>query len=162
MDGDADACAGHARRERCSGPGFGVRRGRQPALRADRPVRRSKRVLVLGDAMLDSYLVGDSTRLCQEAPVPVVPCASATTVPGGAANTAVNLAALGCQVELLSVVGADQEGRRLSQLLAQRGVGTGHDRRLRRVGRRSSKHRVVNGDRLVARFDQGDTAAVAA
>src|SRR5215207_10963176 len=95
-----------------------------PALRAvERFARR--RVLVLGEAMLDSYLFGDSTRLCQEAPVPVVAVRERLDHPGGAANTAVNLAALGCQVDLLSVVGDDSEGRRLTRLLAERGVGTG-------------------------------------
>lgn len=119
-----------------------------------------RRVLVLGEAMLDSYLFGDSTRLCQEAPVPVVAVRERHDHPGGAANTAVNLAALGCQVDLLSVLGDDGEGRRLSQLLAQGGVGTGmiavQTRRQTLV-----KHRVMDGERLVVRFDQGDTEAVA-
>jgi len=118
-----------------------------------------RRVLVLGEAMLDSYLFGDSTRLCQEAPVPVVAVRERHDHPGGAANTAMNLAALGCQVDLLSVVGDDGEGHRLTRLLAQRGVGTGmiavQQRRQTLV-----KHRVMNGDRLVVRFDQGDTQAI--
>jgi D-beta-D-heptose 7-phosphate kinase / D-beta-D-heptose 1-phosphate adenosyltransferase len=120
-----------------------------------------RRVLVLGEAMLDSYLIGDSTRLCQEAPVPVVAVRHRHDHPGGAANTAVNLAALGCQVELLSVVGDDSDGRRLCQLLAQYGVG------IRTIGVQADrqtlvKHRVVNGDRLIVRVDQGSTAPVAA
>src|SRR5215213_4621720 len=65
----------------------------------------SRRVLVLGDAMLDSYVVGSSTRLCQEAPVPVVDVRERRDCPGGAANTAVNLAALGCTVGLVSAIG---------------------------------------------------------
>src|SRR5215210_2325158 len=84
----------------------------------------SKRVLVIGDAMLDSYLVGSSGRLCQEAPVPVVDVRERHDRPGGAANTALNLAALGCQVELLAVVGADHEGSLLRRLLQEHGVGT--------------------------------------
>jgi D-beta-D-heptose 7-phosphate kinase/D-beta-D-heptose 1-phosphate adenosyltransferase len=120
-----------------------------------------RRVLVLGEAMLDSYLVGNSTRLCQEAPVPVVAVRHRHDHPGGAANTAVNLAALGCQVELLSVVGDDSDGHRLCQLLAQHGVG------IRMIGVQAGrqtlvKHRVVNGDRLIVRFDQGDTEPVVA
>jgi len=119
----------------------------------------SRRVLVLGDAMLDSYVVGTSTRLCQEAPVPVVAVSERLDCPGGAANTAVNLAALGCQVELMSVVGADQDGDRLCSLLRQLGVGT----RLLTVSesrRTLSKQRIVNGDRLLARIDQGDTEPI--
>ena len=118
-----------------------------------------RRVLVLGEAMLDSYLFGDSTRLCQEAPVPVVALRERQDRPGGAANTAVNLAALGCQVELLSVVGDDHEGRRVRELLAQLGVGSEMVRV--QAGRRTlAKHRVMNGDRLVVRFDQGDTGPI--
>jgi D-beta-D-heptose 7-phosphate kinase/D-beta-D-heptose 1-phosphate adenosyltransferase len=119
----------------------------------------SKRVLVLGDAMLDSYVVGTSTRLCQEAPVPVIAVRERLDCPGGAANTAVNLAALGCQVELLSVVGADQDGDRLGTLLRQLGVAT----RLLTVSdtrRTLSKQRIVNGDQLLARIDQGDTGPI--
>lgn len=119
----------------------------------------SKRVLVLGDAMLDSYVVGSSTRLCQEAPAPVVAVHDRREYPGGAANTALNLAALGCQVDLVSVVGADHEGDRLLTLLRQHGVGT----RLVVVSetrRTLVKQRIVNGDRLLARLDHGDTGPI--
>jgi len=119
----------------------------------------SKRVLVLGDAMLDSYVVGTSSRLCQEAPVPVVAVRERLDCPGGAANTAVNLAALGCQVDLLSVIGADQDGDRLRALLRQIGVGT-HLLTVSDARRTLSKQRIVNGDRLLARIDQGDTGPI--
>ena len=119
----------------------------------------SKRVLVLGDAMLDSYVVGTSTRLCQEAPVPVVAVCERLDCPGGAANTAVNLAVLGCQVELMSVVGADQDGDRLRSLLRQLGVGI-HLLTVSEARRTLSKQRIVNGDRLLARIDQGDTGPI--
>jgi len=119
------------------------------------------RVLVLGEAMLDSYLVGSSTRLCQEAPVPVVDVRERWDRPGGAANTAMNLAALGCRVDLLSVVGDDDEGERVRLLLARHGVDT----TLLAVqpGRQTlAKHRVMDGDRLLVRFDRGDTGPVGA
>lgn len=120
---------------------------------------RTKRVLVLGDAMLDSYVVGTSTRLCQEAPVPVVAVRAHRDCPGGAANTAVNLAALGCKVELASVIGADHDGELLRSLLRQAGVDTSllvvSDAR-----QTLSKQRIVNGDRLLARLDRGDTEAI--
>src|SRR3954454_16989975 len=106
----------------------------------------SKRILVLGDAMLDSYVIGTSTRLCQEAPVPVVAVRERVDCPGGAANTAVNLAALGCQVELMSVVGADQDGDRLRALLQRLGVGTG-PLIVSESRRTLSKQRILNGDR---------------
>jgi D-beta-D-heptose 7-phosphate kinase/D-beta-D-heptose 1-phosphate adenosyltransferase len=123
----------------------------------DRFARR--RVLVLGEAILDSYLFGDSTRLCQEAPVPVVAVRKRCDHPGGAANTALNLAALGCQVGLLSVVGDDSEGQLVRQLLAQQGVDV--DLVAVQAGRQTlAKHRVVNGGALVVRVDQGDTEPV--
>jgi D-beta-D-heptose 7-phosphate kinase/D-beta-D-heptose 1-phosphate adenosyltransferase len=79
-------------------------------------------VLVVGDAMLDCFLQGASERLCQEAPVPVVQVTRQVDAPGGAANTAANLRALGARVTLLSVVGEDPDGARLRQLLTERGV----------------------------------------
>src|SRR3954447_8960966 len=118
-----------------------------------------RRVLVLGEAMLDSYLVGQATRLCQEAPVPVVAVAEPRDQPGGAANAAANLAELGCRVDLLSVVGDDAEGQRLRQILQERGVGV--EAVLAQHGRRTlAKHRVMAGSQLVVRFDQGDTEPV--
>ena len=60
--------------------------------------------------MLDRYLQWSATRLCQEAPVPVVTIADCQNVPGGAANTAVNLRSLGAQVSLISAIGDDWEG----------------------------------------------------
>jgi D-beta-D-heptose 7-phosphate kinase/D-beta-D-heptose 1-phosphate adenosyltransferase len=121
----------------------------------------SRRVLVLGDAMLDSYVVGTSTRLCQEAPVPVVAVHERHDCPGGAANTAVNLAALGCRVELVAVVGADYEGDRLRDLLRLHGVGTSL-LAVAAARRTLSKQRIVNGGRLLARVDCGDTGPIPA
>ena len=77
----------------------------------------SKRILVIGDAMLDKYVWGDASRLSPEAPVPVVRVDRETAVAGGAANVAVNLAALGARAELFARVGADADGRRLRALL---------------------------------------------
>lgn len=76
-----------------------------------------KRILVVGDAMLDKYVWGDASRLSPEAPVPVVRVARETAVAGGAANVAANLAALGARAELFCRVGEDADGRRLRALL---------------------------------------------
>src|SRR5262249_46873708 len=70
---------------------------------------RGLHVLVVGEAMLDSYVVGTTDRFCPEAPVPVVNLADRTDVPGGAANAAVNVRSLGGQVSFLSVTGTDPE-----------------------------------------------------
>jgi len=80
------------------------------------------RVLVAGDAMLDEYWFGDTARISPEAPVPVVKTRAAEQRPGGAANVALNIAALGAHGVLAAVVGSDERGQLLTRLLEQRGV----------------------------------------
>jgi D-beta-D-heptose 7-phosphate kinase / D-beta-D-heptose 1-phosphate adenosyltransferase len=114
------------------------------------------RVLVVGDAMLDSYLHGVPRQLCPEAPVPIVDIAFREDAPGGAANTAVNLAALGAAVSLLAVVGDDQEARTLQALLERDGVDSSPivtDPRRRTL----LKQRIVADDQMVVRCDLGST-----
>jgi D-glycero-beta-D-manno-heptose-7-phosphate kinase len=94
------------------------------------------RVLVVGDVMLDRYWFGDVSRISPEAPVPVVRIERTEERPGGAANVARNCAALGAQVGLLSVVGADEAGSALERLVAAERV-------------RSSLHRDVTLDTTV-------------
>jgi rfaE bifunctional protein kinase chain/domain len=76
------------------------------------------RVLIVGDVMLDRYWFGDVERISPEAPVPVVKIARVEERPGGAANVARNIAALGARASLLSVTGADEPGATLERLLA--------------------------------------------
>ncbi|MBV9020251.1 MAG: D-glycero-beta-D-manno-heptose 1-phosphate adenylyltransferase [Ktedonobacteraceae bacterium] len=87
-------------------------------------VRRFQRLraLVIGDAMLDTYLEGSATRLCTEGPVPVVQKKAEHCVPGGAANTAANLHALDADVTFLSIVGQDAAGSALLSALRAQGV----------------------------------------
>lgn len=87
------------------------------------PVDLSRaRILVVGDVMLDRYWFGDVARISPEAPVPVVKVHKQEARLGGAANVARNAASLGAQVTLLSVVGQDEAGLQLAQLLADAGV----------------------------------------
>ncbi len=79
-------------------------------------------VLVVGDVMLDRYWFGDVTRISPEAPVPVVKIDRTEERPGGAANVARNIAALGARTTLLSVVGTDEAGRTLARLLTDAGI----------------------------------------
>ena len=116
-------------------------------------------VLVIGEAMLDSFLEGTSNRLCQEAPVPVVDISDRRDVPGGAANTAANVSSLGAKAVFLSVVGDDNEGDRLKQILRQRGIATEY---LLTASRTTlAKQRVLAASQLIIRFDQGSTEAIA-
>ncbi len=84
----------------------------------------SLRIAVVGDAMLDVYLRGDVDRISPEAPVPVVRVRDRKDALGGAANVAQNVAALGATVELVAMVGADDAGERLRQMLAALGADT--------------------------------------
>jgi len=86
------------------------------------PDLRGARVMVVGDVMLDRYWYGDATRVSPEAPVPVVLFREEMTRAGGAANVACNCAALGVRTHLLSVVGRDEAGDRLAELIAQSGI----------------------------------------
>jgi D-beta-D-heptose 7-phosphate kinase / D-beta-D-heptose 1-phosphate adenosyltransferase len=116
-------------------------------------------VLVIGEAMLDSYLEGESSRLSAEAPVPIVSIGSRSDVPGGAANAAANVAGLGARATLLSVVGDDPEAHLLRDALALRGVSA--DGLIAGLRRRTlAKNRVLSGVQMVVRYDQGSTDPV--
>jgi len=83
----------------------------------------NQRVLVVGDVMLDEYIYGAADRISPEAPVPVVRLEKQVQTPGGAANTAHNIATLGGAPSLVGVVGDDQQATRLRQALAAAGIG---------------------------------------
>ncbi|HKD35240.1 MAG TPA: D-glycero-beta-D-manno-heptose 1-phosphate adenylyltransferase, partial [Pirellulales bacterium] len=117
------------------------------------------RVLVIGEAMLDCYLEGSTTRICQEAPVPIVAVERRTDAPGGAANSAVNAAALGAEVRLISAIGDDCESEVLRQALEKRGV---ESRYLIACPHRRTlmKQRIVASSQVLLRCDQGETAEI--
>jgi len=117
------------------------------------------RVAVIGDLMLDSYLSGNTRRLCQEAPVPVVDINHHAVMPGGAGNVAVNLAAMGAQVRILSVVGDDGPAVEAIAALQQRNV---HTCGVIRCSGRSTltKQRVLSDGQLVARLDEGTASDI--
>jgi rfaE bifunctional protein kinase chain/domain len=79
-------------------------------------------VLVVGDVILDEYLIGRASRLSREAPIPVLEFERRTYIPGGAANPAMNITALGSAAVQVGVTGADAEGETLRHILAERGV----------------------------------------
>ena len=115
-------------------------------------------VAVVGDAMLDRYVEGETARLSAEAPVPVVSVDARRDLPGGAANTAANLRALGARVSLVSLLGGDEEAAALRRALSERGVAT--DRLVSEPGRRTLvKSRVVASGHMILRLDEGTTQA---
>lgn len=109
-------------------------------------------VLVIGDVMLDRYIWGHTRRISPEAPVPVVEVQRETHTAGGAANVALNLAALGVRCELCGMVGDDAAGAELRAMLETHGVA--FDRALVRAEVPTiTKARVVVQKQQVCRLD---------
>ena len=92
--------------------------------KANRAQFAKTNLLVVGDVMLDRYWFGDSDRISPEAPVPVVQVSKVDERLGGAANVARNVAALGANTTILGVVGEDEAGNRIGELLKQSGVNS--------------------------------------
>lgn len=85
---------------------------------------KDARVLIVGDVMLDTYWWGNVDRISPEAPVPVVALHHKEFRVGGAANVALNTAALGAQTSIISVIGNDQDGQQLMHLMESHGINT--------------------------------------
>src|SRR5689334_20196059 len=85
---------------------------------------RERTVLILGDLMLDHFVIGAVDRISPEAPVPVVRFNHEEYRLGGAANVAHNVAALGGRVEIAGVIGSDETASRLAAALRETGIGT--------------------------------------
>lgn len=83
---------------------------------------KKKKILVIGDIMLDSYYFGKSTRISPEAPVPVLLEKSNKMVPGGASNVALNLVSGGQEVSLMSIIGNDEAGLELLNILKDKNI----------------------------------------
>jgi rfaE bifunctional protein kinase chain/domain len=116
-------------------------------------------VLVIGDLMIDHYIMGSATRLSPEAPVPIVNVKKETTTLGGAGNVVQNLVALGAHVAVAGVIGNDASGRNLIDILEQEGVKTNA---IIRDGLRPTtvKTRVLAGSHQLVRVDREVTDPV--
>jgi len=82
----------------------------------------TKRILVVGDVMIDSYLRGRVNRVSPEAPVPIVSLEKEEDRLGGAANVALNLVSLGAKPIICSVIGSDKQSKRFHELVEQAGI----------------------------------------
>jgi len=141
---------------------------------------RSRRVAVVGDYLLDQYILGTTSRVSREAPIPVIDYQQSVHHPGGAANAAQNVTALGATAVAVGVLGDDPEGAVLSELLRGRGVdtrallfapGEATSTKLRimagemnaqkqQVARVDRSHRVALADGLAARLTSAISGAV--
>ena len=116
---------------------------------------RDASILVIGDVMLDGYSSGSVERLSPEAPVPVLRNVSRKDVPGGGANVAMNIAALGGRPHLIGLIGQDADGRRLEALLGEGGVST---RLIAATDRpTTSKLRILATHQQIVRIDTEQT-----
>ena len=123
------------------------------SLRTWIPKLAGKRVLVIGDVMADHYVFGKVERISPEAPIPVVHVDREEVKPGGAANVACNIAALGGRVTLAGVVGADAMAETLRALLREKGIdpsGLVKDNERPTI----QKSRVIAGHQQVVRVDR--------
>lgn len=85
-----------------------------------------QRILVIGDVILDEYITGKTTRLSREAPIPVLEFESREWIPGGAANPAANIVALGSSALQIGVIGEDENAGHLRRVLTARGIDPVH------------------------------------
>jgi rfaE bifunctional protein kinase chain/domain len=117
-----------------------------------------QRVMIVGDVMLDHYTFGSVTRISPEAPVPVLQVSDEQYRLGGAGNVARNIVALGGQAMMIGVVGTDQDGQTLTDLLTEAGVQTDlvyDDRR-----RTTRKTRIIAQNQQIVRVDREHTEAL--
>src|SRR5689334_16849040 len=129
-------------------------------LRALLAAGQERTVLILGDLMLDHFVIGRVDRISPEAPVPVVAFDRESYRLGGAANVAHNAAALGARVEVIGVIGTDDAGRQLRADLDK--IGIGWSAVVEDPSRRTTrKLRVVTSrNQQVARIDYEDDREV--
>jgi len=85
---------------------------------------KDKKVMVIGDLMIDEYLIGDVSRISPEAPVPVIEVNGESLKFGGAANVALNILSLGCQPLLVGMIGDDRMGEEFLKLMSDFGMET--------------------------------------
>lgn len=113
----------------------------------------SQRVLIIGDVMLDSHIWGAADRISPEAPVPVVQVKKKDYRLGGAGNVAVNISAMGAQAILCALVGQDDSGQRINQLMETQGMT--RDGLVISAHRPSTvKTRVIASHQQVVRIDE--------
>jgi D-beta-D-heptose 7-phosphate kinase/D-beta-D-heptose 1-phosphate adenosyltransferase len=115
----------------------------------------SFKVLVIGDAILDTYIKGITDRISREAPVPIINVLEEENDCGGAANTAINVAALGAQTYFLSVIGKDENGKLLTDVLKKHKVNT--ECLIKDKDRKTlAKKRITAFSNILLRIDEGD------
>ena len=117
---------------------------------------KGKRILVIGDVMLDSYILGTVTRISPEAPVPIISLEKKDNRIGGAGNVALNLKNLGAAPIIATVIGNDSEGTILKELFVKRGIST-EGLMISSKRKTTVKTRVISSKQQLLRIDSEDT-----
>jgi rfaE bifunctional protein kinase chain/domain len=122
---------------------------------------QQKKILIIGDVMIDAYLYGSVSRISPEAPVPIVNFSQSENRLGGAANVALNVASLGGTAIMLSIVGKDENAQKLIQLLQNNqltdlGIVQSSKRRT------TVKTRIIGNKQHLLRIDDENCAAISA
>lgn len=123
---------------------------------------KTKKILVAGDAMLDAYHFGQVNRISPEAPVPVfLETGRERYVPGGAANVAVNIAAIGLQVSFCSVIGNDGNGQMFLKLMSDNAVDIGLVKVLNERKTAAKLRYIGPGNQQILRVDDEEARDIA-
>lgn len=113
----------------------------------------SQKVMVVGDVMLDEYHYCHVDRISPEAPVPVCAVQDTSYIPGGAANVAANIHALGAKVHLVGIYGVDGSGSRLQEALQSQGIDTSYLLQSQSSST-TLKSRIVSKNQHIVRVDR--------
>jgi D-beta-D-heptose 7-phosphate kinase/D-beta-D-heptose 1-phosphate adenosyltransferase len=119
---------------------------------------KKKKIVVVGDLILDRYIMGTVGRISPEAPVPVVNVSGQKAIPGGAANVALNIQSLGASASIVGVAGNDSDGLELVSLLKAKGInadGVMHSDLIMT----SVKTRIMAERQQIVRVDRENSAA---
>ena len=114
---------------------------------------KSLRILVIGDVMLDRYVMGEVSRISPEAPVPVLSVKDERSVAGGAANVALNVSSLGAKVESVGWFGKDERGDELIDILRSENIEVDQAFRFS-TAPTISKSRVTASNQQICRVDR--------
>lgn len=117
---------------------------------------KNKKIVVVGDVMIDAYLLGSVSRISPEAPVPIVNFAKHENRLGGATNVALNLVSLGAQVSMVTVIGKDEGAKTLLDLCGKDGIST-QGIVQSKTRQTTVKTRVVGSHQQLLRIDQEQT-----
>jgi D-beta-D-heptose 7-phosphate kinase/D-beta-D-heptose 1-phosphate adenosyltransferase len=128
-------------------------------IRAIQSSNNKPAILVIGDLMIDHYIIGSASRLSPEAPVPIVNVKNESITLGGAGNVVQNLVTLGAQVTVAGLIGNDTSGTQIIEILTSEGVET-HTIITDETRPTTVKTRVLAGSHQLVRIDRETTDAV--